>query len=375
MMRRTLFTGLLGLSAVALLAAGCRDSVSPRTAAFDTAPTSGVELSGNGQVGPGVPTPGSDLQTFTFDVKSNMTGTLRYTDYSIPHADGTPTTLHIDPAAFPATGITGFRTTSTACADPTKGAEFDGHSEVEGEPGVFVDITVAGCDNGPPGSGLDFFRIDAPSFAYTRSGNLTAGDIVKSSTDGTSTGNLTVTTSTTGSDLDPDGYTVTVSGAAGTASEAIATNGSVTFSGAHAGDYSVSLTGVAANCTVSAPNPRTVSVTAGSTGTASFSVTCTTPNSPPTVNAGSDETVLLGILYTESATFSDPNDEGPWWYTINWGDGSSTSGTKSSTGTISPTHTYLLGSYTIRATVTDSHGASGSDSKVLTVITNLPGLP
>jgi len=45
-------------------------------------------------------------------------------------------------------------------------------------------------------------------------------------------------------------------------------------------------------------------------------VTCATPNQPPTVNAGSDQTVLLGILYSETASFSDPNNDGPWSYTI-----------------------------------------------------------
>jgi hypothetical protein len=65
---------------------------------------------------------------------------------------------------------------------------------------------------------------------------------------GPASGNVTVTTSTTGSNLDPDGYTVTVGG---TQSQAIATNGSVTFSGLSAGSHAVALSGVAANCTVS----------------------------------------------------------------------------------------------------------------------------
>ena len=44
--------------------------------------------------------------------------------------------------------------------------------------------------------------------------------------------------------------------------------------------------------------------------------------------------------------------------------------------TISASHNYILiGSYTIRVTVTDSRGASGSDTKALTVLTDLPGLP
>src|SRR5205085_12128033 len=64
------------------------------------------------------------------------------------------------------------------------------------------------------------------------------------------TGSLTVTTSTSGSDLDPDGYTVTVEGAG---SQPIPTNSGgsgVTFSGLAAGSHSVALSGVASNCSV-----------------------------------------------------------------------------------------------------------------------------
>lgn len=87
------------------------------------------------------------------------------------------------------------------------------------------------------------------------------------------TGDLTVTTTTTGSSLDPDGYTVTVDNAN---SQPIPANGAVTFSGLPAGDHTVLLSGVAGNCTVSGPNPQTVTVPAGAAVTASFAVSCTT---------------------------------------------------------------------------------------------------
>src|SRR5438034_9829753 len=86
------------------------------------------------------------------------------------------------------------------------------------------------------------------------------------------TGSLTVTTSTTGSNLDPDGYTVTVDGN----QKAIGINNSVTFSGLSPGNHSVQVNGLAQNCTVSS-NPRTVSITAGSTTKTTFSVGCTAP--------------------------------------------------------------------------------------------------
>src|SRR5437667_960767 len=97
---------------------------------------------------------------------------------------------------------------------------------------------------------------------------------------GGTTGGLAVTTSTTGSNLDPDGYAVTVDGSQ---SQAIAMNGSVAFSGLSAGDHTVALSGVAGNCSVSGANPQTVSVPAGGTASTTFSVSCST--TPPALEA------------------------------------------------------------------------------------------
>src|SRR5207244_1648651 len=87
------------------------------------------------------------------------------------------------------------------------------------------------------------------------------------------TGNLTVTTTTTGRDLVPNGCTVIIEG---TNSRPLATNNStgVTFTGLAAGSRSVALSGVAGNCTVSGGATQTVTVTAGQTATLPFSVTC-----------------------------------------------------------------------------------------------------
>src|SRR6266699_2968814 len=100
------------------------------------------------------------------------------------------------------------------------------------------------------------------------------------------------------------------------------------------------------------------------------------PNRPPVVNAGSDQAVLLGVSYTLSdASFSDPDNDGPWRHTIDWGEGSSSSGSRSSQGSLTGAHNYLVpGTYQITVTVTDNHGAAGSDSKLLTV-GSLPALP
>jgi len=45
--------------------------------------------------------------------------------------------------------------------------------------GQLVGYTVQLCDNGPAGSGSDFWSIFIPSEGYGHSGSVTSGDIVK----------------------------------------------------------------------------------------------------------------------------------------------------------------------------------------------------
>src|SRR4029077_3178560 len=84
--------------------------------------STGVRITGQGQLGSGSQTPGSNVQTFNFDVRSDLSGNLSYTEYAAVYPDGSPGTLTQDPTA-PATGIQAFRTSSSACSDPTRGAE------------------------------------------------------------------------------------------------------------------------------------------------------------------------------------------------------------------------------------------------------------
>ena len=120
--------------------------------------------------------------------------------------------------------------------------------------------------------------------------DVTCGDVTPG------TGDLVVTATTSGSAPDPDGYTVTISGAGGTASQAVATDGSVTFAGIPSGTYDVTLSGLAANCTVS-DNPRSVTVPAGGTGSTTFSVTC--GGEPPPTGG---RVTALGTIGTGPAT-------------------------------------------------------------------------
>jgi hypothetical protein len=194
------------------------------------------------------------------------------------------------------------------------------------------------------------------------------------------TGDLVVTTTTGGSDLDPDGYTVS----AGGSSKPIPTNGTVTFPGLQAGTQSVGLSGIASNCTVTNSNPMSVNVPAGGTGRADFAISCVAqpppPDHPPVVNAGGNRTVLFGAV-TLNASFTDPDNDAPWSYSIDWDDGSAPeTGTATSQGSISRSHSYglnLLGDHIVRVTVTDSHGMSGSDTADIKVVVSLapPRLP
>jgi hypothetical protein len=91
------------------------------------------------------------------------------------------------------------------------------------------------------------------------------------------------------------------------------------------------------------------------------------------VGAGGDQTVLVSLLFSLSgASFSDPDHDGPWTVTIDWGDGSRDTFTQPSEGSIGRSHSYpvtLLGAtYTLTVTVTDAHGARGSASKTVHVV-------
>jgi hypothetical protein len=92
------------------------------------------------------------------------------------------------------------------------------------------------------------------------------------------TGQIAVTTVTTGDTPDADGYALTLDGnVAGN----IGVNADVIIPDLAVADYSVGLTNVAANCTVAGDNPRTLGVTAGLSTTTTFSVDC--PGAPAAV--------------------------------------------------------------------------------------------
>src|SRR5207247_1957296 len=96
----------------------------------------------------------------------------------------------------------------------------------------------------------------------------------------TPTGDLTVTTATTGPSA-PSSYTVTVDG--GQSRTIAANNGSTTYSGLTATDHTVALTDVPTNCTVSGGNSKTVTVPSGGKVRGEFTISCVTPTGDLTV--------------------------------------------------------------------------------------------
>src|SRR5213082_491329 len=159
------------------------------------------------------------------------------------------------------------------------------------------------------------------------------------------TGNLTVTTSTSGSNIDADGYTVTVDG---NASKSIGTNGTVTFTGLSAASHTVVLSGVASNCSVSGGPSRTVSVPAGGTASTSFSVSCTAPTGNLTVTTSTSGSNIDADGYTVTVDGNVSNSIG-------------TNGSVTFTGLSAASHTVVLSG------VASNCSVSGGPSRTVSV--------
>lgn len=128
------------------------------------------------------------------------------------------------------------------------------------------------------------------------------------------TGNLEVTTTTRGENLDPDGYTVLINN--GERSEPIGVADTVPFEGLAAGDQTVTLDDVANNCAVANGSRRRVNIIAGETVEETFNVTCsgsmgTLEISTSTTGSGFDDNrYTIEIDGTERGTI-DADDEVP----------------------------------------------------------------
>jgi subtilisin family serine protease len=136
-----------------------------------------AEIIGHVQLGVGHPELYSPVQTFDFDVKDDLTGTFSGTDWNDVRQTETPASMTVDHNTDPETSITAYRNTSTACVDPSRGVEIEGVGRED--TGVLIAFIAKACDNGPAGTGLDYFDFFIPVEGYHRSGQLTDGDISK----------------------------------------------------------------------------------------------------------------------------------------------------------------------------------------------------
>ena len=85
------------------------------------------------------------------------------------------------------------------------------------------------------------------------------------------TGSMHVSTTTSGPEMDPDGYFVTVGGVSKAEMPA---NGTASISNLREGTYAVSLAGLSGNCVVDGANLLTVNITFGATVEVAFTIRC-----------------------------------------------------------------------------------------------------
>lgn len=150
-----------------------------------------------------------------------------------------------------------------------------------------VALNGSGSRNLSDASSVTFAELEAGSYSVALSGvaencaadatertvTVRAGDTAQVSfavTCEAMTGTVEVTSETTGSDIDPDGYTVTFDGA----EEPLGHDEALVFEGVATGDYEIALSDVASNCTVTSSNPASATVTFNQATAVVFAVEC-----------------------------------------------------------------------------------------------------
>ena len=240
----------------------------------------------NGTVTLGALSPGKGRVVSLTGVASNCTFGGGYTlPVDITSAATTAVTLPVfcGPIAVPEAAPVSLRirtTTSGPAPDPD-GFTLTVNGAGAGHLGTSDEMLV---EDGPvkPGTNVAALGDVAPN--CTASGGGTASTKVTPGTTGLieftiscvaiqdagPTGSVRVAVTTTGEDLDPDGYRLKV----GSGDTPVGSNETVTVSGLAPGLASLSLDGVAANCSVQGALPITVAVSVNATTDAAFTVTC-----------------------------------------------------------------------------------------------------
>src|SRR5205823_5727937 len=230
---------------------------------------------------------------------------------------------------------------TVALAANASGGTLGGTTTVPAASGVatFADISVNRAGKG--------YRLTASAGQLTGATSDSSFDITAAPP---TTGNLTVSTTTTGDNLDPDGYTFAVDG--GTP-QPIGINATIPLTGIPTGSRTVDLAGVAANCTVTGGASQTVTVPPGGSATAAFTITCTQ---------------LTGSVTVTTSTSGGTPDSNGYTVTVTGG-GSKAIGTNDSvtfSGLATGSHTVTLSGIQSNCSV------SGGASRPVTVNTGPP---
>lgn len=161
---------------------------------------------------------------------------------------------------------------------------------------------------------------------------------------------LKVITATTGTNLDVDGYTISVDGGP---AQSIGINASKTLTLSSAGTHSVQLAGLASNCAVSGSNPKTANVQSGATAEISFAITCAAASA------------VIQITTATTGSLVDPDG---FTYSIDGGAAQAIGHNESKSVTVgtSGNHTIQLGGMPVNCSV------SGGSTKTVNVSAGTP---
>jgi len=167
------------------------------------------------------------------------------------------------------------------------------------------------------------------------------------------------TVGNTGSFGDPDGGAIKLTASAGTVSDTGGGNWAWSFGTTDGPEESQTIT-------ITATDNKGVSTST------TFALTVNNVAPSVSIDAGQTTSIVEGDALTVHASLSDPGVNDTHTATVDWGDGTSTSGSVSSTsattGAVAGTHTYPANNtFTVTVTVTDKDGGTGQASFQLTV--------
>ena len=273
-----------------------------------------------------------------------------------------PTAPGVKPPISPTTGSTG----SLRIITSTTGTDLDpnGYAAlVDSTTRLPIDlndtVVVAGLKPGTHSVYMDNVSLNCRgNTQLTRSVSIQAGVTTTvtysfaCTTETIATGTIQIVTSTTGSSLDPDGYTYSVDSAA---VRSIGINTTVTVGKFKLGNHSVLLGGVASNCTISGSNPRVVNVTQNTTVQAVFSVTC----------SGSGGTGGTGSIQASVPTTGQNLDPNGYTLTVDGGAGqhADVNASTTFTGLTAGSHSVQL----TTTTVANNCSVNGSNPQIVSV--------